>query len=449
MKTPASEHQMSGINAAQSSRGTTNVLDPEKKSHDEPSTRTSVNLRVEDNEEERHYIIGWRLHLLTFSDIFGRKAMLLIALVLFTAFSIVCGLINNMLELIIFRALQGVGGSGIYSMVTVIAPEMVPLHKIGKYMAIITSVFALASVLGPIFGGVINSHGSWRWVFLLKRVFSTHQPGVTWIAFVGWEGIVGRVTKDVQEAMFPLRLVKDRIFVGLLLNAFFTGFPFMAVIINLPQKFQAVNGSSPTKAGLSLLALLLCSPLASALAGFFVTKLRIAPFYLVIGGAALQLIGVGLTSSLPSSQNGIPHAQYGYEVIMGFGFGFGLATLLTMVPLVVKKEDMPVAMGAITQVRVLGGTIGLAICTAVLNEHVRSQLTSVLPPLQITNILQSVSSISRLDATAEKAVRQVFAEGYSQQMRIMTYFSAVVFLVSLLVWERQPRRVEPTPAEKP
>ena len=63
------------------------------------------------------------------------------------------------------------GGSGIYSMVTVIAPEMVPLQKIGKYMAIITSVFALASVLGPILGGVINSHGSWRWVFLLKRVF--------------------------------------------------------------------------------------------------------------------------------------------------------------------------------------------------------------------------------------------------------------------------------------
>ena len=56
-------------------------------------------------------------------------------------------------------------------MVTVIAPEMVPLQKIGKYMAIITSVFPLASILGPILGGVINSHGSWRWVFLLKRVF--------------------------------------------------------------------------------------------------------------------------------------------------------------------------------------------------------------------------------------------------------------------------------------
>lgn len=114
----------------------------------------------------------------------------------------------------------------------------------------------------------------------------------------------------------------------------------MAVIINLPQKFQAVNASSPSAAGFSLLALMLCSPLASALAGLLVTKLEIAPFYLILGGAALQLVGVGLTSSLPSSQDGIPHAQYGYEVIMGFGFGFGLATLLTMVPMVVKKQDM-------------------------------------------------------------------------------------------------------------
>lgn len=114
----------------------------------------------------------------------------------------------------------------------------------------------------------------------------------------------------------------------------------MAVIINLSQKFQAVNASSPSAAGFSLLALLLCFPLASALAGLLVTKLRIASFYIILGGAALQLVGVGLTSSLPSSQDGIPHAQYGYEVIMGFGFGFGPATLLIMIPLVVKKQDM-------------------------------------------------------------------------------------------------------------
>ena len=81
-----------------------------------------------------------------------------------------------------------------------------------------------------------------------------------------------------------------------------------------------------------------------------------------------------------------------------------------------------VATGAITQIHVLGATIGLAICTAILNEHVRHSLTLVLSPQHITSILQSVSSISKLDATAEKAVRRVFAEGYNQQMRIMTYF---------------------------
>lgn len=105
-----------------------------------------------------------------------------------------------------------------------------------------------------------------------------------------------------------------------------------------------------------------------------------------------------------------------------------------------------VAMGAITQIRVLGGTIGLAVCTAILNKHVRHSLSLVLPPQQISGILQSASSISNLDVTAEKAVRRVFAEGYNQQMRIMTYFSTVVFFVSLLAWERRPRRVE-TPSE--
>lgn len=99
-------------------------------------------------------------------------------------------------------------------------------------------------------------------------------------------------------------------------------------------------------------------------------------------------------------------------------------------------------MGAITQIRVLGGTIGLAICTAVLNENVRHGLTLVLSPQQISGVLQSVSSISDLDASAEKAVRRVFAEGYNQQMRIVTYFSAAVFLVSLLMWEKRPRRIE-------
>ena len=123
-------------------------------------------------------------------------------------------------------------------------------------------------------------------------------------------------------------------------NACLTGFPFMAVIVNLPQRFQAVDGLSPTAAGIHLLPLLLCSPFASGLSGILVTKFRVPPAYLVITGSALQLLGVGLASSLPSNRQSLLPAQYGYEVLMGFGFGFGLSTLLVLVPMVVSKQDI-------------------------------------------------------------------------------------------------------------
>ena len=105
-------------------------------------------------------------------------------------------------------------------------------------------------------------------------------------------------------------------------------------------------------------------------------------------------------------------------------------------------------MGAITQIQVLEGKTGLATCMAVLSKYIHHSLTLDILPQQVTSVLQSVSSISDLDVATEKAVRRVFAERYNQQMRIMTYFSAVVFLVSLLTWERQSRRMERTVSEK-
>lgn len=80
-----------------------------------------------------------------------------------------------MLKRIILRAFQGMGGSGIFSMVLVIAPGVVPREKHGKYMAVVSSVFAIASILGPILGGAITTHSTWRWVFLLKYVIETQK----------------------------------------------------------------------------------------------------------------------------------------------------------------------------------------------------------------------------------------------------------------------------------
>ncbi|KAI0888580.1 drug resistance transporter EmrB/QacA subfamily [Annulohypoxylon maeteangense] len=445
-----------------------------------------------------------------FSDILGRKLLILVAIAFFTIFSIVCGSISNMIQLIVFRSLQGVGASGIYAMVTVIQPELVPPEKWGNYIAVVSLVSVLSSVLGPILGGAINDHSSWRWVFLLNApagvaataliafVMPTHFPnldnptvrltfrtkitraslrrldvlgailllfssalivfafeeagsryswkspailstiiigGVLFIGFIAWEKVVDG-PRAAQEPIFPLRLMKDRMFSALILIGLCTGPPFMTVLINLPQRFQAVDGASAFEAGIHLLPLLLASPVATVVAGQFAGKFKVPPFYILLFGASMQLLGIGLASSISFTSG---KAMYGYEVIMGFGFGMSLVSLLIFTPMVVKRSDMAVAMGAITQIRVLGGTIGLAISSTILNNHLSSDLPTLLSPTDIQQISDSVQYINTLPDATRDAVRQVFADGYSSQLRVMMYFSAVVWIFAATLWERKLR----------
>ncbi|KAK0636738.1 major facilitator superfamily transporter [Bombardia bombarda] len=446
------------------------------------------------------------------SDILGAKLMIMSAITLFTVFSIACGFANSILSLIIFRAFQGMGASGIYSLVSVITPMMVPPTKYATYIAVISSVFAISSVMGPLLGGAITDNSTWRWVFWLngpaaavvlplffftipfsfpyektprffsslvsqrawKRidflgaflslsasillVFALEQAGVVYpwksgpiistfvisgvlfVTFLLWQRWL-TLSDSAREPMFPWRLASDRFMLGLLLTGCLTGFPFMAAIIGIPQRLQTVNGTTAVEAGIRLLPLILCSPIATTLAGFLMSKLRIPPLYLVITGGALQTIGIGLFSSLDSRNLQIPAAQYGYQVIMGFGFGFILSTIVLMVPLVVKQKDMAVAMGSVTQIRVLGGTIGLAICSALLNNHITTEVSKILTPVEVQALLRSFHSIKLLAPETQLEVRRVYAAGYNEQMRVMLYFSIVSLLAILLLVERNPRHM--------
>jgi hypothetical protein len=227
-------------------------------------------------------------------------------------------------------------------------------------------------------------------------------------------------------------------------NAFFAGFPFTSLVVNIPQRFQAVNGTTAQRAGISLLPLLLMTPLASGLSGYLASnqKLRVPPLYLVLLGSCLQLIGVGLDSSISTNvTNGIQKVQYAYEVLVGIGFGLVLSSLLTLVPMVANKSDIPVLLGAVTQVRVLGGTIGLAISTVTLNSYVKTALSSQLSPEQIARIADSLSELEKLSTEQQIFVRQSFAEGYNRQTRITLVFSVAVLLSCLLMMEKRPRRL--------
>ncbi|KAI0430861.1 major facilitator superfamily transporter [Xylaria sp. FL1042] len=377
---------------------------------------------------------GFLIIYVKLSDILGCKLMLLCAITLFTVFSIACGVSNSMLLLIVLRAFPGAGTSGIYSLSTIIVTMMAPP----------CNVFDIR--------GVINDHTAWRWVFFLngpggvlvatliafsipfgfpygesnkffktmiaqkalKRidvlggllssaasillVFALQQGGVaypwdssaiisvfvvsglSWIGFILRERQLSlRAVVCEPEPMFPWRLTRNRFILGLLMT--------------------------PIGAVLRLLPLLLLSPVASALSGFLISKAKVPPLYLLLIGGSLKTLGVGLFSSLDSSNLIIPSAQYG--------------TILNMVPMIVNEKDMPVSFAWVTQIRVLGGTIGLAIGE---------------------NLLSS-SSIDSFAPEMQRQTRMVFAAAYSQQMRTMLYFSIASLFSLLLLVEKQPRRV--------
>lgn len=111
----------------------------------------------------------------------------------------------------------------------------------------------------------------------------------------------------------------------------------MTVLINLPQRFQAVDGDSPFEAGIRMLPLLLASPVATAVSGQLAGRFKVPPLYLLLFASSLQMVGVGLASSVPFISG---NQMYGYEVLMGFGFGMGLVSLLIFMPIVVTRADL-------------------------------------------------------------------------------------------------------------
>ena len=116
--------------------------------------------------------------------------------------------------------------------------------------------------------------------------------------------------------------------------------------MSIPQRLQASNGDSPLEAAFRLLPLAGATPIASGIASILTSKLKVPPLYVLFMGSALQMVGVGLFSSLSILEHEIPPAQYGYEAIMGFGFGLNVGTLVLMAPFVVDKRDLGLSVPA-------------------------------------------------------------------------------------------------------
>ncbi|KAL8814949.1 MAG: hypothetical protein Q9223_005876, partial [Gallowayella weberi] len=456
---------------------------------------------------------GFLIIIAKLSDIFGRKPLMMSTIVLFLVFSAGCGGVKTLAQLIVLRAFQGIGGGGIYTLAFVVAAELVPTTKFAGMAALLSVTFAVSSLLGPILGGLICDHGTWRWVFYLKWVaqFSISlilifflmpydfpfmgrpeyamsklsMASVRKIDFIGatillaasillvaaleeggteysWRSAVPLVllilsvfawvaffvrermqsNKRVDfESVLPWHLVTNRFWASMILHALFTGIAYLTMVIDLPQKFQVVNGDSAFRAGYRLLALMMSFSLAAVVSSVLTEKKRVPPMYTLLVAASLQILGLALMTTLSTTQRSFPPAQYGYEIIMGFGFGLSISTLIMAISIVVNQQDGAVTMGAIAQARTMGGSIGISICTNLLNNHVKDGLKGQLTKQQVSGLLASARTIAKLPREMQPVVQRIYSEGYRQQAISLTTFSAVALLVVFLMWERKPRRI--------
>ncbi|KAJ5672271.1 hypothetical protein N7507_001398 [Penicillium longicatenatum] len=465
------------------------------------------------------------------SDFFGRKLMLVAAVLLFLGFSGGCGGSQTPVQLIICRALQGIGGAGIFSMVPIIVAEMVEPARYAKYNAIISLAIAFSFLLGPLLGGAISDGTTWRWIFWINlpvgfiglllvlfampAEFPAHSEngsrftlsisptkrdvptrgsidypgfvillaasimlivaieeagisfswssalviaflvvsGVLLILFLSWEWYLYH-TNSTREPIFPWAFIQNRILMGIYLsirtlkpeahtdyrNALLSGVPMVTLVLELPLRFMSVNGRSGLTAGIDILPFTLMIAFGSALSGGLTTKGRVPPFLVLLFATTLQVLGVGLLFSVPIDTT-IPARIYGYEVLAGLGTGLSLTTLLSVTPFLVERHALAVAMGGVTQLRILGGAIGVSAATNLLNNTAREKLATSLPIEVLARTLRDISSVKTLSLADQSMIHAAFAAGYHKQLAMILGFCAAEYIALMLMWEWPMRRL--------
>jgi EmrB/QacA subfamily drug resistance transporter len=347
------------------------------------------------------------------SDLHGRKPLFMAAIAVFLAGSALSGIAGSLGQLIAFRALQGTGAGGLMTLAMAIVAEIVSPRERGRYQGYIQMVFVVASVAGPLLGGVFADHLSWRWVFYVNLPIGAaalaliatalHLPVRREPARVDYAGgalLAGALTcillvttwggrefawgsgeiaglaaaavlltgafiareRSAPEPLLPLRLFRDPVFVVVSAALFLTMLAFFAVIVFMPIFLQVVDGASATESGLLLLPMLLGATTCTALSGRAISR---TGRYKAFPVAGLGLMAAGL---LALSQIGTGTSTATAALLLALiGVGFGMVTQVLTVAIqnAVDRRDLGIATASANLFRALGGSVGVALFGAI------------------------------------------------------------------------------------
>jgi EmrB/QacA subfamily drug resistance transporter len=435
-------------------------------------------------------------------DLYGRKTFFQASIVIFLIGSALAGLSHTMLQLIAFRAVQGIGGGGLLTGAQTIVADVVPARERGRYQGLFGSVFGVTSVLGPLIGGFFVDNLSWRWVFYVNIpigivalvVVAAVLPGHLRraphkIDYLGTIFLAGAATSLVlltslggttyawastpiylmgagavvcgalfvwaesraAEPVIPLHLFRNRIFSASSAVGFVVGFAMFGAIAYLPQYMQIVKGVSPTVSGLRLLPLMAGLLTTSIISGRLVSRwgrYRIFP----IVGTAVMTIGLYLLSHLGVTTSTWVSSLY--MLVLGAGIGMSLQVLVVAVQNSVSYADLGSATAGATFFRSIGGSFGTAIFGAVFANVLAGDLVAALHGLSLPHGVTAASGASpAVLAHLPAAIHLGYITGYATALHtvflVATPFGALAFLLSWTIKDIPLRTTagQPDPAD--
>lgn len=353
-------------------------------------------------------------------DIFGRRRLFIVAITIFIVGSLLCGTAADMFQLAAWRAVQGVGAGGLFTLALTVLADIVPPRERARYQGMFLGVFATSSVLGPIIGGLFAGANEilwvegWRWVFLINLpigiaamfmvVSFLHVPHtakkqrIDWLGAVtiviavvplllvaeqgrdwGWAsfnsmamyalGGVGIIAFILAEraagdsALLPLRLFKSRTFSMSTILGVLVGVGMFGGMMTLPLLLQIVMGASPTEAGFMMLPMVAGMMTATIVSGQITSRTGKYKPFMVIGPSLLALGYLYLTSFNADTE--FWQASIGM-VLIGLGLGQLMQTLTLAAQNAVPASDIGVATASTTFFRQMGGTLGVAVFISIL-----------------------------------------------------------------------------------